>query len=404
MTRTQKSALKFMQTHHSCHFLKTVCLLFFVLLLGTASCGKKSTDSEEVSSQFKLVAVDSFSINRLSELELEDYHEGTGEIMMSDRQLADILVVDKEGNINHSFNPIMEGPNTIGNTSYGWTFYGEDKIVAYGRVHYHLLTKDGERIKRVLYPVETSGHSILDYNPKMITTMGEGDHLEVVTLITNPIGPNHRTQQFQDSVKMIYRLDMETGEGRPIMHKPANGALRTLGKFAGRGWPNMARLNGNRFVVGYEIDPKVYLYDVFKDSLLASFEIPQEYSPEYKSFDFGGREREVMQKSYVQVLGLGDHFIVQVLSNIPEEVMKEIMLIPNWIRSPELDAAVKKYIKSNYLLFDFNGFVQELDFNVGATEYRMLSTQKGAIWVQRTYEDERDYRTFVKYQLTRVSE
>ena len=370
--------------------------LFFTLLLGISSCGNDPTVTSNASEQYQLVAVDSFSIDRLSELSLEDYHDGTGELMMSDGQLAEILVVDQEGNIINSFNPIIQGPNTIGNVSYGWTFYGADQIVAYSRVHYHLLTKNGERLKRVLYPVETGGMFILDYNPKMITTVGEGKDLKVVTLITQPSGYRLRSQ---DSAKMIYTLDMETGEGRPIMHKPANGALRSLGEFVGHGWPHMARLKENLFVVGYDIDTRLYLYDASKDSLINSLELPEAYHSRFKSVAFSSRDKPYLQKSIVQVLGLGDHFMVQVLTNIPEDILNDIMRMKGDMRRDALESAMRTYIKSNYLLFDTRGFVQELEFDLGATDYRMLGTQDGALWVQRLHEEERDYRTFVKYQL-----
>ena len=103
--------------------------LFFALLLGIASCGNEPTGTGEASEQYRLVAVDSFSVDQLSELSLEDYHDDTGELMMSDRQLAEILVVDQEGNITSSFNPIIQSPNTIGNVSYGCNAFMKMSVI-----------------------------------------------------------------------------------------------------------------------------------------------------------------------------------------------------------------------------------------------------------------------------------
>ena len=103
--------------------------LFFTLLLGISSCGNDPTVTSNASEQYQLVAVDSFSIDRLSELSLEDYHDGTGKLMMSDRQLAEILVVDQEGNITSSFNPIIQSPNTIGNVSYGCNAFMKMSVI-----------------------------------------------------------------------------------------------------------------------------------------------------------------------------------------------------------------------------------------------------------------------------------
>ena len=79
---------------------------------------------------------------------------------------------------------------------------------------------------------------------------------------------------------------------------------------------------------------------------------------------------------------------------------QEIEKLPNWWKSDEFRQAMKTHIKNYYLLFDQNGFLGELDWNVGTTTYHIIGSDNGYLWVQRRYEDERDYRTFVKYKIS----
>ena len=171
------------------HILKRILIALGLALLALlqACDSKKEVQLNQVE-RYELEVLDSVSIDRLSEVVLMDYNEQTEELLLHDKQTNEILVVGKEGQLISSFNPFVEGPDHVGSQGYGWNFFEKDKIIGYGQVHFHLLTKAGKRLKRLTYPAQVTSWWILDYNPKMLFTFEYQNSTRVLAFVPGVMG------------------------------------------------------------------------------------------------------------------------------------------------------------------------------------------------------------------------
>ena len=173
------------------------------------ACNGNEENSESKIASFKAEIVDSLVIDRLSVLELFDYEE------------AEVL---------SSFNPLVEGPSYMGN-SYGWSFYGKDELAAYGHAYFYRYSKSGEILGRYEPPIEVGGGIILDFKPQRIKAFETERGTEVLAMILDLSNRNRKTQQFQDSIDDVFRMNFETGENTTVMHKQPDNIYRTAGEY-----------------------------------------------------------------------------------------------------------------------------------------------------------------------------
>lgn len=371
-------------------------IVLSILFTGSCSSSKEETDKIQIGN-YQAVVVDSLTFEWLPEVKLLDYNDETEELLLASQR--EILIIDKEGNIVSQFNPHIEGPNYVGDFDFGWIFYGDGQLMCYGSYYFHLFSKVGERIKRVPYPVETNGLYLLDGDPQMLMTYSTEGQDKLVTFITAPMGPHFKTKDFQDSVQMVYLMDVNSELGTPIMHKPENSVYRTLGKYVDRGWPHMTSLGEGIIAQTYSIDSVLYIWNADSNELVNSIPIPAEHRPEYETIDFEQKGEPDRVKTNGYIHSTGDKIILTSVSRIPESVRAELEKQPRYRESDAFKEASKKYNKVRSLLFDKDRYLGPLSFKIGKYEYNRIGTKSGFMWFQRRYDDERDYRTFLKVRV-----
>mgnify|MGYP003134381118 CR=1 FL=1 len=92
--------------------------------------------------------------------------------------------------------------------------------------------------------------------------------------------------------------------------------------------------------------------------------------------------------------------MVSVMGKVPESIIREIYKKVDILsESQDYKDAVKKYMTNNHLLFDENRFLGEVKWTAGNVGYQKISSPDGYFWVQRRYDDERDYQTFLKVKI-----
>ena len=138
---------------------------------------------------------------------------------------------------------------------------------------------------------------MLDHNPQLIQSYELEGRTETMLMITNPARIRENSKAFQDSVNLLYTIDFSTGNYRTVMEKPADGVLKNLNQYAGMGWPRTAKMQGSVFAVAYEVEPKVYVYDLKDNSLIKTLDIPEAYHAEFKAVDFESRDQPEMKKT-----------------------------------------------------------------------------------------------------------
>lgn len=381
--------------------------LFVLIVVVTsllAGCNHKQNQEVAKTNKYKLEVIDSVSVSRLSTLILLDYQESTEELLLFDTQLREILLVDQYGKILSTFNPFMEGPNYMGDESFGWNFYGDDKILGFGRNFFHIFSKEGKRLNRYNYPTEATSWWLLDYNPKMIFTYPRANHTETLAVITGAITPKYKTQVYQDSAQLIYSMNFATGESRPVFSKPPHSIYRTAGAYIDRGWPLIMNLKKSQFAMTYNADSNIYIMDAAMDSVLRTIPIPKAFQPIYETVAIGDKAAPDLFRINASLISTGDHLILKSYDIIPESVMRKIRLTEKgqWWESDAYKEAIKIYFKTRTLLFDSNYFLGEIAWDLGGINYDIISTESGFFWVQRRNQDERDYRTFLKIGIAEV--
>lgn len=381
---------------------------FLFLILFAMACGapKQTTQDKPQPQDYVTYVSDSLTFEYLAEVELMDYDEETEELMLLDRKSREVLIINSTGEIISKFNPHIEGPNYVGNYDHGWVFYGDDKLICFSNYYFYELTKSGEYIARYEYPVDVRGIWSLDYLPEMSIsyTSSEGDPM-FLAFITEPEGPDFNTQAFQDSAHMIYRMDFVNGTSSPIMKKKPEGIYRSLGAFVDRGWPYLRQVDNNLVVLAYSIDDQFYLYDANTDDLIQAFEIPEEFQPKYETVPFSSNDKPDVLRVNSKVMTDGQHIFLRVLSKVPESVERVLRRQDNWRQSQAYKDALKKYSSLTTLVYDIDGtYLGPLKNGAGRWSYDMESTNDGFHWVQRRYDDERPYKTFLKIKVKRQEE
>lgn len=385
---------------------KHIFLFSILLLLVSAiwSCGNFQGGAEEANlniQDYTTYVADSLTFDYFSEVQLADYNERTDEIMLLDRQSREILILDNEGNIVSKFNPHIEGPGYVGDHDHGWVFFGDDRLMCFSNYYFYEFTKAGEYIARYKYPVDVRGIWSLDYLPEMSIAYNSPEgNPKFLAFITEPEGPNYNTQAFQDSAHMIYRMDFQNGISTPIMKKRPESIYRTLDAYVDRGWPYFRQVDNNLVVVTYSIDDKFYLYDANTDELLQTFEIPEEFKPIYETVPFGSKDKPDVLRINTKVLSDGEHVFLRVLGKIPESVERVLSRQDNWRESQAYKDAIKKYSHLTTLLYNLDGeYLGNVTNGVGQVSFDVESTSSGFYWIQRRYNDERDYKTFLKVKV-----
>ncbi|MCE7994647.1 MAG: hypothetical protein HEP71_21920 [Roseivirga sp.] len=381
---------------------------FWVFLIVVVCCfnscsQKENTESSEIS-DYKIEIADSVVLNRLSPVTIRDYNEKTDELLLESLQTGEVLVMSGKGEIISSFKPYTEGPNYTEDRSFGWSFSGDNELLAYGQVYFHRLTKSGDLKDRIPYPVDVRGWVIRDYDPENIFQIQEGRNAEILAIIPGASTPyKTRTQTYMDSARKVFAINIQSGEHRSLSPIPAVSDYRTMGAYVDSGTPIMTRMKGNTFASTYEVDSKIYLHDMAKNQLVKVLDIPEDYLPEYESVPFGSKGKATISRGNARIFSTGDKIIVVNIGQIPDDVMRGIMELEGWWESPELEAAARQHMTHTYLVFDEEGFLGELKWEDNAHFfYQTAGTENGYFWIQRQYSDERDYLTFLKVRVVKA--
>jgi hypothetical protein len=210
---------------------------------------------------------------------------------------------------------------------------------------------------------------------------------------------NRSSQQYQDSIDAVFRMNFNTGENSTVMHKDADNIYRTAGEYIDWGYPTFTLLTGSTFAFTHQSDSYLYIFDAEKNEYLNKIAIPEEFLPQYKAVDFGSKDDPEQLRINANVFSVGDKALLLSSGRIPNAVMKELEQIPNWFNSPQLEAAVKKYMTVDFLLFDQQQFLGKVNWGFDVNEGLPKSTENDFLWLKRTYKDERNYQTFLKIKI-----
>lgn len=384
----------------------TLVGLIVLSFLFAFSCSPSKEEAEEFQIRsYRAIVADSVVFEWLSELDLLDYNEETEELLLLDKTSKEILIINEDGELLNKFNPHIEGPNYVGDYDFGWIFYGNDHLMCYGTYYFHLLDKEGHRVKRFPYPVETNGLWSLDYNPRMLFDYYHEGEDNFVAFITAPQGPSYQNSEYYDSVEMVYAIDVENEAGHSIMNKPETSTYRNLKGYVDHGWPYMTNYSGSKFAQIHSIDSMLYIWNAEGDELVNSIVIPKEFQPEYEVKSYGDSGTPDRFRINSNVYSTKDYILLHSLKIIPESIIRELRRkYPRYWESEEYKEAVKRYLDANYLVFDEEGFLGELEYETGPTGIVKISTKKDFMWLDRRYNNERDYRTFLKVKIVPVEE
>lgn len=374
--------------------------LVSLTLVLSSGCSSSSEKGSHESTRFITQVVDSISFERLSEVKLLDYNDKTRELLVSDEQTREVFILNEKGEIVSSFKPHVDGPNYVENNNFGWTFLGDNELVAYGRVYFHRLSKEGERLQRMEYPVKPRGWAWLDHDPQML----ESTNKSLLAMIPGVYGGIRRSKVAQDTSSIMFLMDFKTLNFKSVLRKPAESIYRLDNSYYGDGIPLFSKLNESTLAVTYAADTSLFIYDLTKDEYFGRISIPAEYHAKVIPVSFDSNDSPKEESVNTRLFSTGEQIILEHMGQIPEEVWKQIMQVENWPESPEMDNAIRQYVDRKYSIYSQDKYLGELDWTVGEGFINTVNTESGFIWVQRSYKDERDYRTFLKVKIVPAEE
>ena len=212
-----------------------------------------------------------------------------------------------------------------------------------------------------------------------------------------------KTQEYQDSTNVVFRMNLETGQTVPAIQKAADNIYRTAVNDIDPGYPTFTLLTGSTFAYTHQSDNYLYIYDAEKNQTINKISIPKEFLPKYEGVNFDSKERAEQLRINANVYSVDGKALLISAGKIPSTIMREIQQDPNWFRSPEFEAAQKKYMTPTFLLFDQNQFLGKVDWDIDLSKALPKGTQDDFLWLKRTYKDERDYQTFLKIKIVEDS-
>ena len=171
------------------------------------------------------------------------------------------------------------------------------------------------------------------------------------------LGQDLRTQAYFDSLTHTYVHDFENETTTPIMYKSADNAYRTQNGYLDDDFPIISKYKDDLFLLTYHQDHFIYLINASKDEIIKKIEIPTEFQPIHTSVEFGSRDWPDIRRRNARIFAVDDKFILRTSTEISEFVLKEIRTQRNWESSEEYKEAYTLYVKSDYLIFDENGFL-----------------------------------------------
>lgn len=388
----------------------TAIFLFLLFVLSCSTTSNSNGALEIEPQEYETYVIDSLSIPYLAELEILDYDERKNHLLVQSRQERAILIIDEAGEVLEKFYPFQEGPGYVGDFSYGWVFSGDDELISHSYSYFYRLKRNGDYVQRIPYPVEIKGSWMLDYNPEMLFSTSYDDKDYLIGFITEPAGYQYNSKAFQDSVDMIYKMELVPKEdlanlnpdykpkAKPIMRKQANSVHRSLEAYVDRGWPYITKINDDLAIAVYSIDTVLYLFDLKNDNLVRQITIPSDFHPDYETVPFGSKEKPDRYRINATAISDGKHIILNSFNVVPESVMRNIQAQGSgWWESEAYQEAQKKYFAINRLVFDLEGnFLGKLTNGAGSQGAYKQSTSQGFYWVDRRYKEEKDHRTFLK--------
>ncbi|MFC2186211.1 hypothetical protein ACFCT7_02760 [Fulvivirgaceae bacterium LMO-SS25] len=373
-------------------------LLAFGFSLVLFSCGENNQEEVvDLSKKYKLTISDSVIINELSNITLFAVNQEDEKLLIQSR--GGIFIYNFEGKELLNFNPYVDGPNFIGPISIDWEFYGKDKLIVYGLMSNYIFSNTGERLSKIDFPGDMWGATLPKYNQKFLYPFVSNNQLKLLTFFPAILGQDRRTQAYFDSLTHAYVYDFQNGTVDPVMYKTADNVYRTENGYLDDGLPIPKKFKDDLFFLTYLQDKFIYLVNASKDEIIKKIEIPTEFQPVHTSVEFSSKDQPDIRRQNARIFALGDKFILRSSTEIPEFVLKEIRTQRNWRSSQEYREARNLYVKSDYLVFDENGFLGKIDVDFSEFTPNFVNSQSGSLWTNVYFRDERDYHKLVQLKL-----
>ena len=374
-----------------------IYLMLSALFLSIAACSDDNLQKSDLSKTYRLSIVDSVKIDQLSTTRLFAVNQEDQKLLIQSR--GGIFIYNFEGEELLNFNPHIDGPNFIGPISIDWEFYGRNKLIVYGLMSNYIFSNTGERLSKIDYPEEMWGAELPKYNQRLLYPFVSDNQLKLLTFFPAILGQDRRTQAYFDSLTHTYVYDFENSTTTPIMYKSADNIYRTEKRYLDNGYPILSKYNDDLFFLSYHHDKFIYIVNASEDEVLKKIEIPAEYQPIHTSAEFDSIEQPDIRRQNARIFAVDDKFILRTSTEIPEFVLKEIRTQRDWERSQEYRDARNLYVKSDYLVFDENGFLGKIDVDFSEFTSNFINSESGSLWTNVYFRDERDYHKFVQLKL-----
>lgn len=236
------------------HFLPLVFLIHFF------ACSQKEKVKESGQQYFELETLDSLDLDVLGAPILASINEN-GDIAFYDFPSKEILITDKDGEIQHRFTKQEDTPDTYGFMMELPILWGRDRTIVIGLNGIFIYNLDGTMIKKIDHVENMGGGGFMAFSgktAKIITLKGK-DYLLMKSLRSRDTFNGE--QKFYDTYKALDLVGLETGEMKDF------GPFEEGSKFLdGKGYiesdyaPAYAESEG-RLYLAHGADPKVYIYD-----------------------------------------------------------------------------------------------------------------------------------------------
>lgn len=387
--------------------LKTLSILFFILVLISCETKKSSDGSNSIVGKVDFEFLDSLVVESLFELYLADKDESEGRLLFNERQMEQLIITDLEGKIISSFKPEGEGPDQV-MSPLEVAFWREGVVIKEISTDHRFNFFDQNYNKVAQSPALTEGiHFLTIYNSHRSFSIIEKDGKTFIIgqepnmLAEHLLADNSENPALYEKTKTGFIYDVGSEEITLINLYPKTWKIRLAQKWIGfKNSYIQASRNNKKVAVLPSVGDELFFYEFNGTDMTPVSQIQLMHPERKENIPYKPNRDYVLYPYFTQLFSGGNYFLAEFYTELPQEIFDSFRSMgEDFHMNPEYWDTLTKYRKVKYVLIDSNGNQGAItDLPVSGAVHFLDAHD--ILYVKLDSEKELDYNVFYRYKVT----
>ncbi len=240
------------------------CLLFLFtsVFAGFACSGPEKTSEDSKIPELSLEIIDSLDLKVLGDPLITSVSESGDSFLFYDFISKDIVLTDKEGQIQSQFNKSEDTPDSYEFMMEAPGFVGENQVAVVGMAGVFLYDKEGNLIKKIDHPEDVGGGRFMAFPGKSVETIDLNGKTYLLSKSVRSRDTYPGEQQYYDTFKHLELVDIALGNSTEIVPFEQNSRfLDGMGYYESDFWPAL-EAKDSKLYVALAGEPRLYRYSM----------------------------------------------------------------------------------------------------------------------------------------------